>query len=383
MNTNKILLEQDNASTNWSQEELLKINLNLDKNLSFFTVNNITKLEPCFDNTIEDIGLELITKGNYIIKAKVLRGYFFTDIEEKLATLSINEAIIYLGKLNINMPIFYQTALIKALDNLFLQQKTNISFGIAMEWARIFHHITVLKKISYCLKLSSLANKAENIISLINKPIIELCRVHINITNFTYSFNYLFKLYQQIEILFKIFESSFFSEKRIYKKLHNRWKISQNEAGSFGLSGLFLRANRYNIDIRKADSSIYENAPQTCYGEGKDAWSRLSLRIQEIKASLSWLKQFIHQKNHHIYFGNDDYKLASSNLWSYAEIEGPEGIIKITIFNDIKNNRLSYKIRSPAYFIAQLIPSLLENSHIKDMALLLYSLGINGREIDL
>lgn len=379
----QILLDKNNNSTSWSQEELLKINLNLDNHSSFFPINNITKLEPCFDNTIEDIGLELITKGNYIIKAKVLRGYFFADIEENLAQLSINEAIIYLGKLNIHMPIFYQTALIKALDNLFSQQKTNISFGIAMEWARIFHHITVLKKVSYCLKLSSLANRAENIISLIDKPIMELCRVHINTINLTYSFNYLCKLIKQIEMLFKIFESSFFSEKKIHKKLHNRWKISQTEAGSFGLSGLFLRANRYNIDIRKDHPSIYENTPQICYGEGKDAWSRLSLRIQEINASLSWLKQFIHKKNPHIYLNNDDYKLASNNLWSYAEIEGPEGIIKITIFNDIKNHCLSYKIRSPAYFIAQLIPSLLENSHIKDMALLLYSLGINGREIDL
>jgi NADH:ubiquinone oxidoreductase subunit D len=381
----QILIDESTIVSHLQYEELLETNVELDIDSQFSPLLNNTKLEPFFDDTVENLGLKLLTAGNRIVKAQVLRGYFFFDLEERMAQSSIKDAVISLSKMNIHIPIFYQAALIAALDNAFLEEKKNKKhLGIAMEWARIYHHMTVLRNVLYCLNLPYLANEANNILAIMAKPIIELCRVYVEDPTLEYGLSYLFELHYEIDLLFGKFESSFFNEKKIQKKLHNRWKISQYQAGSFGLSGLFLRANRYGVDARQQNSFLYEDFPKTCYGEGGDAWTRYYLRVLEINSSLAWIKQYTKKDlvSEPVILTNDNYNLSKKKTFGSAEIEGPEGIIKVSIFSDEKNKCLVYRIRSPAYFIAQVIPIFLQNIKIKDLALFLSSLGINGREVD-
>ncbi|HXW60182.1 MAG TPA: hypothetical protein VEK06_01470, partial [Myxococcota bacterium] len=166
--------------------------------------------------------------------------------------------------------------------------------------------------------------------------------------------------------------------------LRKKAVITLNLASSFGLSGSFLRANR-NLYDNRPGSPGYMSAPTTQLADGGDTWARFIIRIREILASIEWLKQ--HPLLKEDYDVPDDF--LSKELFkeavfplAFGQVDAPEGDVKISIFIDKKSNKLIYRIRTPAYFIAQALPHLLSQADLKDLPLILYSLGITAEEID-
>lgn len=367
-------------------KELLEIKPDMQINSQFFPLVTATNLEPFFDNSPLNLGLELLTIGNRIVKASIIRGYFEQNLEDNLAQRPLGQAITMLERLNFHAPIFYQTAMIVALNQLFDHEEREAKpYAIAMELARISHHARVLKDMLYCLHFTALAHLFENLAQLIDKPVALICRVYANEAPSHYSAAELLDIISQAQLVFDSVRASLIAEEKITSALTKKLFINQNYCGSMGLSGLYLRANRYNHDVRQHDVTHYKTAPVICVTEGGDAWARFQIRILEIKASLAWLKEQLHAWPNNkvpVVIESDQYPKVPKKAYACGEVEGPEGIIKINILANQHDHTLTYRIRSPAYFVAQAIQPLLRNTDTRDLPLWLYSLGISASEID-
>jgi NADH:ubiquinone oxidoreductase subunit D len=208
-----------------------------------------------------------------------------------------------------------------------------------------------------------------------------LCRVH-NITpkNTLDSFE-LINLLESLETISQELEASLDFDVKIRQLLRKKAVVTLNMAASFGLSGIYLRANRSSYEIIPTDGPPHE------LSEGGDAWARINLRAGELRSGITWLKQSLstalaENKTLEPLCDNRELSIAQTvHTFSFGEISGPEGDIKISIFLD-KQKIPNIHLRSPAFFIAQALPHLLAQADISDLLWILYSLGISAEEID-
>lgn len=368
-------------------KELIGSKSDLDFDSLFFPETTETFIRPFFDNNPIKTGLAIKLIGNNIIHTRIDRGYFHHGVEEELSKHSLADAIFAISRLHLKAPIFYQLPLLLAWDQLYEKPGEFKSYAIALEFSRIAHHLNVIKNICYCLKLYSLAdliNQAQEILSepfniteriyqeTDNVDALPIAKTHQSILDALALMNDLHLRITQEDKL-----------AALAKKAH----IGLRAAASMGLTGPYLRANRCYYDLRHIESlnPLYEHAPEWSIVDGGDAWARFSLRLLEISASLSWLRTYATKSSSPIlkpikilktYVG--DLK----KLYSMAAIDSPEGDVKISIFVDTKNNQFIFRVRTPAYFIAQSLPMLFHDAKLNDVTLLLNSLGITAEEID-
>jgi NADH:ubiquinone oxidoreductase subunit D len=372
------------------QKEILNFNLTDRPNSPFFPLMTKTFLRPFLDNIPINLSIGLETIGEQIIKVLVSKGYFCHGLENILSHTSPAQALIAMGRLHNEAPIFYQIALLRAFEELFdlpHNETRNKHYAIALEFARISHHLQVIKNIFYCLDLSSLLTTIKNLKYLLLKPITLFTHINsvynsLSVENIDEACTEAIQIMDEIINVVSV-------EEAISNALTKKAIISLPLAGSLGLTGLFLRANHNYFDLRqqKAPRQIYATAPKISLTEGGDALARLTLRLLEVEASLKWLKDIMlngHKEFKEItpIFIEDNYlNKPVRKQFGFGEIEGPEGYIKVSIFVS-PDGHLIFRIRTPAYFIAQAIPVLLTNRKLRDIAILLHSLGITAEEID-
>lgn len=345
-------------------------------------------LDPFADNLPIKIGLSLNLLGSKIVTTQVERGYLYQNLQDRLSMMSYPEALQAMACLNHHTPVYYQLALMLAMEELLQLTPPPAELwmrGIALEYARVFHHVHVVSQVLLCLDMDGLNDLARTAYSLM-KPLAEiLTRVHIKEAAFDTSPEAFTELLENLDNLIGELEALVSFENLARQFLRKKAVITLSLASSFGLTGIYLRANRSLHDLR----SGYGDRPQLDISEGGDAWARFTLRIREMKSSLEWLKRTY-------LIGSADGMILkplmeSRNLQTgdakfvcaFGEIAAPEGDTKISIFIDKNNMQAIFRLRSPAYFVAQALPHLLFQADLTDLPWVLHSLGISAEEIDL
>lgn len=351
------------------------------------------RIRPFFDPLAIKIGLELKLLGAKIINAKVERGYLFHGLENILATSSYLDGLNFIARINQRTPIFYQLAFIAAYEDLFAidtDKSIKQMRAFALEMARVYHHLCILKDIFTSLETNTLYDLSRSGKNLI-KPYYQLFgKILINQEKEpTINDTELGEVLDAILQLIDEIESSFEYEIVLSNRLKKKTILNLSLASSLGLSGAFIRANRCLYDIRSSPSSALDFGlpPKTMIAEGGDALARLHLRIRDLGASLSWLKErlafFKAEKIPLCVLREEDFREGQERRKNFGvgEIEGPEGHIKMSIFMNNEGAKIVH-LRTPAYFIAQALPRLLLYADLYDIPFILASLGISAEEID-
>jgi NADH:ubiquinone oxidoreductase subunit D len=333
--------------------------------------------DPLTYNMPIKIALSLETLGTKIISAHIERGFYYQGLENRLPLLNYKDALEAMALLNEHTPIFYQHALCLAMEELcgldcdaeLINQRSWI-----LSYARVYHHVRVLKELFTCLELDTLSDLALTALSMMSPYSVFLTRIHTDHFSWPYKNQEIAPVLENLESIFHELESNF-KFNNTHKFFHKKAIITLNMAASFGLSGIYLRANRSNYE-----KSTY-NEHSLEISDGGDALARILLRLRDIRSFTRWLKE-----NLSPHYGPlvDTRDLAISQTLSSSacgEVFGPEGDIKMSIFLD-KQKIPSFHLRSPAYFIAQAIPHLIIQEDIQDLLWILHSLGISAEEID-
>lgn len=387
----KIKISDSLIISRLQQKELLEVKSSIHLNSEYFPLVTKATLAPFFDRLPKNIALDIKLLGDKIINANAIRGYFSHHLEEVLKDLSPYDAVMAIARLNFQAPIFYQLALMNAFEQLegkSLETKESQQRCVALEFARIAHHVLVLKNMLLCLQHNSLAHLVETIHHILELPIAITSRVYDSNEkpNETLSYETIHQGLSDGLILVQEIKSALNQEEELLNAMAKKATIRVFAAASLGLTGIFLRANRSFYDLRHEPSphNLYQTAPDLMVHDGGDMWARFNLRLLEIAASLRFLKHILESDGISAIapivvdaqFGTQE----KPHSFAFAEIEGPEGDIKISIFK--RESSSVFRIRTPAYFIAHALPYFLIDANLSDIPLTLYSLGITPEEID-
>jgi len=377
------------------QQELGRLKKNLaNVHHSNPLINNI-HLHPFIDPMPIKFGLDLGVIGTKLFNIKVERNYLSHDLESLLSKLDFSSSMEAIARLNPPLPIFYQIALQVAYEELF-DQELNIRLAklrsIALEFARVRHHIMVIRNVFKCLQIDSMIGIIKTVENIFNTATSSYTMVYPVSADLGLSPSYekFDALLEDLIHIFNEFELKANASDKLKRALSKKAKITLQVAASYGLTGSFLRANRNSLDVRKLLGSRinYQTCPTVFLKEGGCALSRFLLRIKEVQASLTWLKESMLANQREVIelcplrYRDFFAKKTPAKLFATSEIAGPEGNTKVSIFHDAHNNSLIFRVRTPAYYIAQAIGHLLSQHDICDIPIVLYSLGILAEEID-
>lgn len=376
------------------QIEIASLKPSLTVDSPFFHLLTVTDQKPFFDNLPLHVGMEFRLIGSKILGMNITRGYFCHDLEETLSTLRPKDAFIAIARLNLSSPIFYQAALYSAytrLANRAFQPEHLAFFTVAMEFSRIAHQLLVIKNVLHCLKLHTLAEIVIDCEEILRPPcrIMNRCRSPEDPLVSALATSELNDIITDAYARAEELAFAISLEPKIRAALQRKAVISMTQAGSMGLTGSYLRANQELYDLRRQSlyGLPYEKPPRISIGEGGDAWTRFSLRPMDMLASLKWIKHRLLQTESAItelkplVIDDDFCTFDAKNELAFGEIESAEGDLKISIFM-APNGTPLFRIRTPAYFIAQAIPQMLSHLDLADVAVLLFSMGISAEEID-
>jgi NADH:ubiquinone oxidoreductase subunit D len=346
-------------------------------------------LDPFIDQLPIKIGMSFNLLGTRIVSCQIHRGFLAQQLEKSLSYLDIFQSLNVMARLNQSSPIFAQLAYSIALEQLLHVEVTRELKDMRcflMEFSRIFHHLQVIENTLIAIKHFNTANMASEALRLISPSHQLLGRIYDKITfpDQKIPCEELKNTISEVHNFTKEIENILSFDQIIRQALRKKAFITQNVASSYGLTGLFLRANRNLYDLRVQNALLgYSHLPTTELAEGGDAWARLCLRSREINASIEWIKKCA-LYNQDIEPLREERALDIMNFkepFAFGEVDSPEGNLKVSIFID-SLKRPNFRIRTPAYFIAQALPHLLAESDLKDLPAILYSLGIKAEEID-
>ena len=206
---------------------------------------------------------------------------------------------------------------------------------------------------------------------------------------------------------------SLITENRIFKQRNvDIGVISQEDAIALGFTGVMIRGTGLAWDLRK--SQPYETYPEYEFdipiGKNSDCWDRYLMRMEEMRQSLSIMKQAIAKIRaegpgpvmttdgkvapprrgemkgsmealiHHFKLYTEGFHTPPGEV--YAAVEAPKGEFGVFVVSDGSNKPYRCKIRAPGYPHLQAMDFMNRGHMLADVSAILGSLDIVFGEID-
>ncbi len=185
--------------------------------------------------------------------------------------------------------------------------------------------------------------------------------------------------------------------------------VSAKDAMDWGFSGPMLRASGVAWDLRRARP--YDAYDQIEFdvpvGHNGDCWDRYLVRIEEMRQSLSIIKQAVAQMPqgpikvndrkvapppraemkqsmealiHHFKLYTEGYHVPAGE--TYTAVEAPKGEFAVYLVSDGTNRPYRCKIRSPGFAFLQAIEFMAKGHMLADVVAIIGSMDIVFGEID-
>ncbi len=200
------------------------------------------------------------------------------------------------------------------------------------------------------------------------------------------------------------------TDNRIFKQRNVDIGIATaDQALDWGFTGPMLRASGLAWDLRKAQP--YEVYDQVDFdipvGKNGDCYDRYLVRIEEMRQSISIMKQCINQMEagpvvvddnkiappkrnemkqsmealiHHFKLYTEGYHVPAGEV--YAAVEAPKGEFGVYVVADGSNKPYRCKIRAPSFAFLQALEFLSKGHMLADVVAIIGSLDIVFGEID-
>ncbi|MBI1392127.1 MAG: NADH-quinone oxidoreductase subunit D [Alphaproteobacteria bacterium] len=203
------------------------------------------------------------------------------------------------------------------------------------------------------------------------------------------------------------------TENRIFKQRNvDIGVVTRDEAFAWGFSGVMLRGTGVAWDLRR--SQPYETYPEYEFeipvGKNSDCWDRYLMRMEEMRQSISIMKQAIAKLReegpgpvmtsdgkvapprradmkgsmealiHHFKLYTEGFHVPPGEV--YAAVEAPKGEFGVYLVSDGSNRPYRCKIRAPGYAHLQAMDWMNRGHMLADVSAILGSLDIVFGEID-
>jgi len=364
----------------------------------------MNKKSPDFTYFYENSGIikfDINLENNLVKSCDFNIGYEHKGLEKIAESSSIEQFVSYLSSIDDVRGIFYSHAFVNAAESLLeieekIPERAKYIRMLLSELARVYCHVRYLKKI--CLQIDAL-NFSENLfkiqdkvygfikkITLDKKNYIKIGGVSNNIDD-----GIIDDIYYWVDIelknKFKSLSKSLASNRLIKNRTVGVGVIDYAKSLDLSLRGPNLRASGVDFDIRKKFSyELYDNVkfniPVGKYG---DSYSRMLIRLEEIRISLSIIRTISERLNRDD-FGSltteyDKEKLYNKHI--YSSVEAADGEFGIHLITGDKDNEISrLKINQPDLISVSATEKVCQKHHLEDLPVIIYSLGINGNDVD-
>ncbi|MEM1284189.1 MAG: NADH-quinone oxidoreductase subunit D [Pseudomonadota bacterium] len=189
--------------------------------------------------------------------------------------------------------------------------------------------------------------------------------------------------------------------------------VSLDECWAWGFSGVMVRGSGAAWDLRK--SQPYENYEEFDFdipiGKNGDCYDRYLIRMEEMRQSVSIMKQSIEKLNapdgkgpianvdnkvvppkrgemkksmealiHHFKLYTEGYHVPEGEI--YAAVEAPKGEFGVYLVSDGSNKPYRCKIRAPGFAHLQAMDFICRGHQLADVSAILGSLDIVFGEVD-
>tara|TARA_Y100001936_G_scaffold44166_1_gene43026 strand:- start:372 stop:1100 length:729 start_codon:yes stop_codon:yes gene_type:complete len=161
-------------------------------------------------------------------------------------------------------------------------------------------------------------------------------------------------------------------------------RLTIEDAVNFGVTGPILRSTGLIEDVRISEPyGIYDRFDFGIpIGNTGDCWDRYYVRMQEMRESLSIIKQAMKQ----IEPGEIQAKMRRivrpPEGECFVRTESPRGDLGVFLVSDGSQNPYRVKVRAPSFANLQAIKHMLEGVYVADAVVILGSLDIVLGEVD-
>lgn len=363
--------------------------------------NNIPSDFTYFYENSGIIKFDIDLEKNLIKTCDFEIGYEHKGLEKIAEKSTVEGFVSYLSSIDTIRGIFYSHAFVIAVERLLdiedkIPERAKYIRMLISELARIYCHIRYLKKI--CLQIDAL-NFSETLFEIQDKVYKFIKKIMLDkkdyikiggVSNNIYD-GIIDEIYYWVDIEFKNKFSKIADNLASNKLIKNRTVdvgvIDFAKSIDMSLRGPNLRASGVDFDIRKKFSyELYDNIKFNIpVGKFGDSYSRILVRLEEIRISLSMIRTISERLNRDdfqsLIVDYDKEKLYNKHI--YASVEAADGEFGVHLITGDKNSEIyRLKINQPDLISVSSTEVICKNYHLEDLPVIIYSLGINGNDVD-
>ncbi len=366
------------------------------------TKDKITiNIEPNHPLTRDMIGFSLITDGEKILKAAPELGYSHCCIEKSAQDRPICQYLPMVEKIDYSASFFYLQAFFSAIESLSgieLPVYAQYARVLAMELNRITAHLLFIGRFSGALHANNavfqafyLRDEVLNILKKVcggQKPCYYYVLGGIKKKNSDEILEQIKTFIPKFTDKFTVYADSIKKNPVFSDSARNIGIIDTQNALEYSITGVNLRASGLNLDFRKEKPYLVydklEFQVPTAF-EG-DCYSRLCLRIDEIKIALNLVKQCVDRLlatcGGDCNLGINLMDFCPKNGTAVSFTESPRGLVMCHIVSEGGSRLKRVKWRTPSFYSVQILEKLLTGHNLTDFTVIFNSLDIISSEVD-
>ena len=160
--------------------------------------------------------------------------------------------------------------------------------------------------------------------------------------------------------------------------------INYDDAISAGLTGPSLRASGIPMDVRKDEPySIYDRFDFGIpIGQNGDSWDRYYVRVEEMRQSLSIIKQALRDFPEGPHAAPVRIVIRPPSGEVYVRVENPRGELGVFLVSNGADKPYRVKVRPPSFCNLMALKNLVKGEYIADAVVILGSLDVVLGEVD-
>lgn len=347
--------------------------------------------------------LEFDLDGERVRNIKVQRGFSFRGIDKKLQMHSWKSAIPYVDRIDSDAAFFYETLFCETLEDILkLEVPVRAQWirAIICELNRVTCHLFTLSQISSSVGAEAgfhfLTRDREGGLDLFEL----LCgaRYHFNYVTVggvieDVSDGWLERLDAYCsEILERLEEiHSLLTRNPVFRdRLSDRGILTLDEATGYGIRGVISRSAGSSKDLRlDSPSSPFIQVPLAKLkvvppvSQQSDVLARWETLAAETEQSVEWMKRAIHSLPAGDFVNSKSKSIKLPNAGeAFCRIESPRGVLTSYFVSDGTESLNRAHFSGPSQFLISSIPTALDGNEMRDVPLVLYSLGYRISEAD-
>ncbi len=324
--------------------------------------------------------------GERIVGMRVDLGYTHSGFEKAAESLSYNELHKLVDGLNPSIAPTHSLTYIGCLEKLagiVPDERSQYERMTLLELARIASHTHSLNYIASLLEIHPYSRDLSSRLKILRDSLAD----HFSFTGisdegFEILEDILILTDDLIDIAYKLTASGGI----LYRRLCGKGAIEAERALDMGWSGPNLRASGINYDLRKHSDlwAYYKIDFDVPIRKNGDSFDRCSIRVSEMEQSRSIIEQCLKALDKLPKTEKAEGKVPQPKPESqaYFSLEAPEGELGYLIASDKSDKPRRLHIRPPGLAAAYALSRVLHDTRLENLAPVLASLNIGGKELE-